>query len=166
MPAPAHWIPAYVAIGSNLDDPVLQVRTAIEALARLPDTRRIAVSRLYRTAPMGPHEQPDFINAAAALLTQLPAAELLAGLQDIERRQGRVRPAARWGPRRIDLDLLACGEFVSTDAGLTLPHPGVPHRAFVLYPLAEIAPDAWIVGHGRVLDLARRLSAQDVQPVE
>jgi 2-amino-4-hydroxy-6-hydroxymethyldihydropteridine diphosphokinase len=165
MRAPAHWIPAYVAVGSNLDDPVVQVRSALAALAQIPMTRLISTSRLYRSAPMGPRDQPDFINAAAALLTQLDPRALLQALQRIEQQQGRVRPAAHWGPRRIDLDLLSFGTQTSTDATLELPHPGVPHRPFVLYPLAEIAPDAWIVGHGRVLDLARQVSSQGLEPV-
>ncbi len=131
---------AYVGLGSNLDHPVAQVRGALEALADLPGTRLVAASRLYRNPPMGPQDQPDYVNAVAALSTHLEAGELLAELQVIERARGRVRGAERWGPRRIDLDLLVYGELRIERSGLSVPHPGIAVRAFVLVPLAEIAP--------------------------
>jgi 2-amino-4-hydroxy-6-hydroxymethyldihydropteridine diphosphokinase len=156
------WRPAYVAIGSNLNDPRARVCEAYERLAALPATLPVRRSRLYGTQPMGPQDQPDFVNAAAGLLSQLTALELLEGLQRIEAAMGRTRQE-HWGPRVIDLDLVwmvgeAVGEAESMlrGPGLTLPHPGVSTRNFVLYPLADIAPTLAIPGHGNVLELLRR----------
>jgi 2-amino-4-hydroxy-6-hydroxymethyldihydropteridine diphosphokinase len=150
------WIPAYVAIGSNLDEPLVQVRAAFDALARLPDCRLIARSRLYRTRPLGPHDQPEFINAAAGLLTRLSPRELFDALKRIEAEQGRTRPVVRWGPRRIDLDLLLHGDARLDEPDLTIPHHGLNERNFVLYPLCDIAPDLLVHGHGRIRELAAR----------
>ncbi len=149
------WRPAYVAIGSNLNDPQAQVREAFERLAALPATRLLLRSRLYTTQPMGPKDQPNFVNAAAGLLTQLTARDLLDGLLRTEQDMGRRRQE-RWGPRVIDLDLVWIpGESID-EPGLTLPHPGVSTRNFVLYPLADIAPTLAIPGHGGVSELLRR----------
>jgi 2-amino-4-hydroxy-6-hydroxymethyldihydropteridine diphosphokinase len=149
------WRPAYVAIGSNLDHPQTRVLEALERLAALPATRSMLRSRLYETRPMGPQDQPYFVNAAAGLLTQLTARELLALLLGIESAMGRNRQE-RWGPRVIDLDLIwMLGEPID-EPGLTVPHPGVSTRNFVLYPLADIAPTLAIPGHGNVSELARR----------
>ena len=146
------WRPAYVAIGSNLNHPQTRVREAFERLVTLPATRWVLRSRLYRTRPMGPQDQPYFVNAAAGLLTQLTARELLEGLLRIEQSMGRNRQE-RWGPRVIDLDLIwMLGEPID-EPGLTVPHPGVSTRNFVLYPLADIAPALDIPGLGQVLDL-------------
>jgi len=155
------WTPAYVGIGSNLQDPARQVRTAMAALEQLPATRLMAVSSLYGTRPFGPVAQPDFCNAAAALLTTLAAQEFLAQLLELERRLGRER-RERWGPRIIDLDLLAFGSLRASEAGLTLPHPGIVQRNFVLYPLAEIAPDMLLPGLGRVALLRDAVTADDI----
>lgn len=152
------WTPAYVAVGANLDDPLARVTAAFDALARIRATRLISRSRLYRTAPLGPQDQPDFINAAVGLLTQLSAVELLAELKALERALGREAPVVRWGPRRIDFDLSVFGaERIQTEA-LTVPHPGVPVRNFVLYPLLDIAPDLLVPGHGRIRELASRVA--------
>jgi len=159
------WRPAYVALGSNLDDPARQVGRALERLAGLPETVRIASSRLWRSPPLGPPGQPEFINAVAGLLTRLHARALLAGLKDLERDLGRAEPAVRWGPRRIDLDLLVLGDLESGEPDLHLPHPGVQERDFVLYPLAEIAPDLWIPGRGRVKTLAGRVQDRGSVPL-
>ena len=149
------WRPAYVAIGSNLNDPQAQVREAFERLAALPATRLLLRSRLYTTQPMGPKDQPNFVNAAAGLLTQLTARDLLDGLLRTEQDMGRRRQE-RWGPRVIDLDLVWIpGESID-EPGLTLPHPGVSTRNFVLYPLADIAPTLAIPAHGGVSELLRR----------
>lgn len=153
------WTPAYIAIGSNLDDPRSQVRTALQHLTGLARTRLILVSRLYRSAPLGPQDQPEFINAAAGVLTQMQAPELLAELKRIERVMGRGTPEVRWGPRRIDLDLLMHGTVRVLEPGLTLPHPGVPDRNFVLYPLRDIAPEVIVPGHGPVAVLAERVGS-------
>jgi 2-amino-4-hydroxy-6-hydroxymethyldihydropteridine diphosphokinase len=152
------WTPAYVAIGSNIDDPATQVRAAFATLATLERSRLIACSRLYRSRPLGPQDQPDFVNAAAALLTQLSPRELLTALKGIEVRQGRTQPVVRWGPRRIDLDLLVYGAVQLSETDLAIPHPGLTQRNFVLYPLREIAPQLSVPGHGRVGELAARVS--------
>jgi 2-amino-4-hydroxy-6-hydroxymethyldihydropteridine diphosphokinase len=167
------WFPAYVALGSNLDEPVRQVTEAFARLAALSDTRLIARSRLYRARPMGPQDQPEFINAAAGLLTQLHAEELLARLKAIEQSMGRQPPAVRWGPRVIDLDLLVHSQRTTGDGvpgadarrELLLPHPGIHERNFVLYPLAEIAPELYIPGRGYVVELARRVGSDGLQPL-
>ncbi len=146
------WRPAYVAIGSNLNDPEQRVQEAFTRLDELPSSRLVRRSRLYRTRPMGPQDQPHFVNAAAGLLTQLGARELLDGLLRLEAAMGRRRQE-RWGPRVIDLDLIWMPGEPIDEPGLTLPHPGVSTRNFVLYPLADIAPTLAIPGHGTVLDL-------------
>lgn len=139
----------FVGLGSNLDDPQAQVRSALQALGRLPETRLERASALYRNPPMGPPDQPDYVNAVACLATGLTPLECLAGLQAIERRHGRSRGGGeRWGPRRIDLDLLLWGQQQLALEGLSVPHPGLPQRAFVLYPLAEIEPGLHIPGLG------------------
>jgi 2-amino-4-hydroxy-6-hydroxymethyldihydropteridine diphosphokinase len=156
------WQPAYVGVGSNLEDPVQQVRRACEQLGRLPQTRRELVSGLYRSRPFGPVPQPEFINAAVAVLTQLPALELLAQLRQLESAAGRPAQRLRWGPRVLDLDLLAYGRERRADALLTLPHPGIVERNFVLYPLADIAPDLDLPGLGRVAELKGRVSSDGI----
>lgn len=151
------WRPAYIGLGGNLGDPAVRLREACSALRAMPECRALVVSPFYRTAPFGPVPQPDFINAVAGLLTRLPPHGLLGALRSLEVRLGRRPPRERWGPREIDLDLLVHGTTELVDATLTLPHPGVPQRDFVLYPLRDIAPDLWVPGSGRVRDLAARV---------
>lgn len=151
------WLPAYVGLGSNLDEPVVQVRRALVALEALPQTRLVARSSLYRSPPMGPPDQPDYVNAVAALLTALPAAELLAALQAIEAAQGRRRDGPRWGPRTLDLDLLLYGDLALNSETLVLPHPGLAERPFVLVPLLEVAPGLRVPGGSPVAQLATRV---------
>jgi len=148
------WRPAYVGLGSNLSDPAAQVR---RALAALPATRLVARSRLWKSPPLGPADQPDYVNAAAGLLTRLEPRRLLDALRSVETAMGRAVPARRWGPRLIDLDLLVFGSLETEEPGLLLPHPGVHQRDFVLYPLAEFAPSLWVPGRGRVAALARQV---------
>lgn len=162
MSAP-RWIPAYVALGSNLDEPRAQVERALGELGTLPESLLIARSSLYRTRPFGPVEQPDFVNAVAGILTRLEPAALLAELKALEQRLGREKPVVRWGPRRIDLDLLVHGSARIDEPGLTVPHPGIPERAFVLAPLAEIAPDLDVPGIGKVASLLARLPASELE---
>jgi 2-amino-4-hydroxy-6-hydroxymethyldihydropteridine diphosphokinase len=131
---------AYVGIGSNLDDPVRHVRQAFDELERLPHTRLVKRSSLYRSAPLGYEKQPDFINAVAQLETGLPAERLLAELQEIEARHGRKRSFPN-APRTLDLDILLYGEASLTLPALTIPHPRMHERAFVLQPLLEISPE-------------------------
>lgn len=154
------WRPAYVGIGSNLDGPARQVDTAFDSLAELPDTRLIGRSSLYRSAPFGGIEQPEFVNAAAALLTQLEPVALLEALKSIERSRGREDTDLRWGPRVLDLDLLVFSSVVFDADGLTIPHPGIAERNFVLLPLRELAPDLVIPGLGRVA----AISVNDKEP--
>jgi 2-amino-4-hydroxy-6-hydroxymethyldihydropteridine diphosphokinase len=161
----ALWRPAYVAIGSNLNHPRERVHEACERIHALPETRLELRSRLYLTRPMGPQYQPDFVNAVVGLLTQFTARVLLDALLGIERRMGRERHE-RWGPRLIDLDLLWMVGASTEEPGLTLPHPGVSTRNFVLYPLDDIAPTLDIPGHGRVMDLKRRSGADGICVLE
>lgn len=147
-------INAYVGLGANLDDPAAQLRAAIQAIAGLPGTRLLATSSLYRSAPMGPPDQPDYCNAVCQVETRLAPAAMLDALLLIERQAGRERGADRWGPRRLDLDLLHVEGVQLDQPGLRLPHPGLAQRNFVLLPLAEIAPGLTIPGLGRVEALA------------
>lgn len=149
---------AFVALGSNLDDPRAQVLSAFAALARIPSTTLVARSRLYRSAPLGPVDQPPFVNAVAHLATTLGARSLLDRLLEIERAHGRER-GAKWGPRTLDLDLVVYGDSAIDEEGLTVPHPGLTDRAFVLYPLAEVAPTLDVPGAGPITTLLTRVSA-------
>jgi 2-amino-4-hydroxy-6-hydroxymethyldihydropteridine diphosphokinase len=168
------WRPAYVALGSNLGRPRERVREALERLRSIEDTRLEAVSRLYETAPLGPQDQPDFVNAVAGVITLKSPHGLLEALLAVERTMGRIR-AERWGPRVIDLDLvwmvgglpMAAGPMaLGRSPALELPHPGVSRRNFVLYPLCDIAPTLDIPGLGRVLDLKARVAADGISVVE
>ena len=141
---------AFVALGGNLGDTHAILRQALDDLAALPRTRLLARSRFYRTPPWGLREQPPFLNAAAELETALAPHELLDALLDIERAAGRVREGERWGPRTLDLDLLHMEGVTLRDERLTLPHPRIGERAFVLLPLAELAPELELPGQGRV----------------
>ena len=153
----------YIGLGSNLCDPVQQVRAALEDLSGLTETRLLACSFLYRTSPMGPGDQPDYVNAVAHLETGLGARDLLVALQGIERRHGRVRDGTRWGPRTLDLDILLFGGAVVDEPGLRLPHPEIGRRAFVLIPLADLAPpELEIPGQGRLADLLARCDGEGV----
>jgi len=147
---------AFVGLGSNLDEPIRQVRSALIALAELPEGRLLRQSRLYRTPPLGPPGQPEYVNAVALLETQLAPLELLDRLHAIEQRQGRIRDGERWGPRSLDLDLLLYGALCLANSRLQLPHPRMHQRAFVLVPLADIAEgDLPIPGAGRLDELLR-----------
>lgn len=156
-------IRAYIGLGSNLDDPQAQLRSALQALTEIPATQLAAHSSLYRSTPLGGLDQPDYLNAVAALDTQLSAQALLAELQAIEHRQGRVRSAQRWQARTLDLDLLLYGDLQLQDAALTVPHPGLSERAFVLYPLQELAPELVIPGLGELSSLIARCPRADLQ---
>jgi 2-amino-4-hydroxy-6-hydroxymethyldihydropteridine diphosphokinase len=162
---PLLWRPAYVGIGSNLQSPRDRALEAIERMSTLDATRIVLRSQLYLTRPLGPLDQPDFINAAVGLLTQLSARDLLAGLLGIERSMGRDRQE-RWGPRVIDLDLLWMIDSAIDEPGLTVPHPGVSTRNFVLYPLADIAPTIKIPRVGIVLDLKRDAGGDGISVLE
>lgn len=151
---------AYVALGSNLGDSRQQLLDAIDTLANLPYSRLLARSKLYRTPPWGMRDQPDFLNAVVVLETPLEPHDLLDALLEIEREAGRQRGGERWGPRKLDLDLLHVAGKTISDERLTLPHPHIAERAFVLLPLNELAPDLDIPGQGRVADLLRAVDTQ------
>lgn len=131
----------YIALGSNLASPLEQVNAAVQALGEIPDSRIVAVSSFYRTPPLGPQDQPDYLNAAVALETTLAPEELLNHTQRIELQQGRVRKAERWGPRTLDLDIMLFGNDVINTDRLTVPHYDMKNRGFMLWPLFEIAPE-------------------------
>ena len=157
---------ACIGLGGNLGDAVVTLRAAQEALANLPLTRLLRVSRLYRTPAWGRTEQPDFINAAALLETRLPARDLLDGLLAIEREFGRTRAVDgrdRWGARTLDLDLLLYGDLEIDEPGLHVPHPHLHERAFALLPLVEIAPDAVIPGRGLARVALATMATDDIE---
>lgn len=152
---------AWLGLGSNLDDPARHVRQAFQDLALAPDVGMLAASSLYRTAPVGgPAAQPDFCNACAAVVCGKPPLALLDALHAIEASHDRVRDV-RWGPRTLDLDLLAFDDWRMDHPRLQLPHPRISQRAFVLVPLAEIAP-ALVIGGSRVIDHLRAVDCSDV----
>jgi 2-amino-4-hydroxy-6-hydroxymethyldihydropteridine diphosphokinase len=154
---------AFIGLGSNLKEPRQQVRDALRELNMLPYGRMLSHSSLYRSDPMGPADQPDYINAVARLETMLTPQALLDAMLGIERLHGRIRGATRWGPRTLDLDLLAYGDRVIAEPRLTVPHVGIAERPFVLLRLAEIAPDYLVPGKGRVGDLAASCPATGIQ---
>lgn len=155
---------AFIGLGANLGEREAQVRRALAALADLPGTRLLAASSFYRSAPVGVGAQPDFINAVAEIQTTLAARALLEALLAAERRFGRRRefPGA---PRTLDLDLLLYGDRVIAEPGLIVPHPRMHERAFVLAPLAEIAPDIAIPGKGQVKTLLAACADQKIEKI-
>jgi 2-amino-4-hydroxy-6-hydroxymethyldihydropteridine diphosphokinase len=155
---------AFVGIGANLGDPVAQVRGAIAALGRLPVTRLLAASSLYRTAPVGYLDQPEFVNAAVLLDTGLAPRALLAALREIEAEAGRAR-TFKDAPRVLDLDLLLYGGEAIDEPGLAVPHPRLHERAFALAPVVEIDPDCVIPGRGPARDWLARAAGQRVEKI-
>lgn len=144
------WQPACIALGSNLSSPSVRLEEAAAALAADPAIRIYAASGVYRSEPLGGVEQPDFLNAVLRIMTSYGPHSLLQALKTVESDMGRDPDAPRWGPRIIDLDLLVYGSLSLDDGSLTVPHPGIAGRNFVLLPLAEIAPDLIVPGLGRV----------------
>ena len=157
---------AYIGIGSNLEGPTAQVRRAADALGRLPRTRLVALSPLYRNPAVGPGEQPDYVNAVAAVETSLEPHALLDALQAIENGQGRVRGPTRWQARTIDLDVLLYGDRVIDDARLTVPHPRMLERAFVLRPLYDIDRTLDIPQLGSLERLLARVSQASLSRID
>lgn len=156
------FVTAYIGLGSNLDRPAEQLMTARQTLASLPNIKETAFSSLYRNPPMGPQDQPDYVNAVMAITTSLPAIDLLRQLQAVEQSQGRIRTGERWGARTLDLDLLLYGDRQIEVPDLTVPHIGIAERAFVLYPLYEIAPDLSIPELGKLTDLIAKCPKNDL----
>ncbi|WP_266156641.1 2-amino-4-hydroxy-6-hydroxymethyldihydropteridine diphosphokinase [Dyella silvatica] len=154
---------AYVALGSNLGDSRQQLLDAMNRLAALPGTRLVASSRLYRTPPWGHLEQPPFVNAAVLLDTMLSPHELLDAMLAVEHAAGRIREGVRWGPRTLDLDLLHMDGVQLDDERLTLPHPRIAERVFVLLPLHDLAPQLLLPGQGRVDQLLAGLDPTDCE---
>jgi len=146
---------AYIGLGSNLENPAGQIQSAHAAIAGLAGVEELAFSSLYHSSPMGPQDQPDYVNAVMAVTTVLPAMDLLRNLQRIEHEHGRVRKGERWGARTLDLDLLVYGQQQIDLPELTVPHVGIAERAFVLYPLYEIAQELLVPGKGHIAELVK-----------
>jgi 2-amino-4-hydroxy-6-hydroxymethyldihydropteridine diphosphokinase len=159
----AQGVRAYIGLGSNMDDPAARVRSGMAALAQLTETEVEACSSLYRTEPVGLREQPDFFNAVCRVRTGLAPTALMSGLLEIERAYGRVRAGSPGGPRTLDLDLLLYGDEAIRSAELTVPHPRLHERAFVLYPLLEIDPELVIPGRGPLRRLLAGCTGQRVE---
>ena len=158
-------INAYIGIGSNLETPLQQVRQALIELDAIPDTRCVQASPLYHSAPLGPSDQPDYINAVAAVTTARTPNELLANLQAIENNHHRVRKI-HWGPRTLDLDLLLYDQLQQDDPHLTLPHPRMHERIFVLQPLYDIAPELHIPGRGSLTTLLKQCPPLPIEQIK
>jgi 2-amino-4-hydroxy-6-hydroxymethyldihydropteridine diphosphokinase len=161
-PFPGPVSRAFIALGSNLDDPASQISRAFQELAELPSSRVLRRSSLYRSAPVGWLDQPEFINAVAEIETALAPRELLAALLEIERSHGRIREYAN-SPRTLDLDVLMYDDVKCGEPDLVLPHPRMHQRAFVLQPLLEIAPDCHIDGYGSVAQLLALCREQQIE---
>ena len=157
---------AYIGLGSNLDSPVSQLSRALLALRQLPQTELLRYSSYYLTKPIGPQEQPDFVNAVAELDTVIEPSDLLEMLLKIETQQGRVRNTRRWGPRTLDLDLLLYSDEEVNEENLKIPHPEMSRRQFVLEPLVEIAPEVEIPGIGLARDLLDAIKDSDLEIVK
>lgn len=156
--------PVWLALGSNLADPLQQVQNALDALAAIPQTRVVAVSSFYRTPPYGPQDQPDYLNAVVELATALQPDALLDHTQRVEQEQGRVRKAHRWGPRTLDLDILLFDRQTLTSDRLTVPHYDMHNRAFMLVPLLEIAPAITLPNGTPVASLLAPLDRTQIRP--
>lgn len=156
----------YIGLGSNLAEPRVQVENGLLALSGLAQTRLLRRSRLYRSAPWGHADQPEFVNAVAQVDTALAPHGLLDALLAIERNAGRQRDATRWGPRVLDLDILAYDDVAIDEPGLHLPHPHLHERAFALMPLCELAPELQLPGRGRADELLARLDTSTCRVLE
>lgn len=156
---------AYVGVGANLDNPLKQVQIAVSNLSTLPQTACLGYSSFYRSKPLGPTDQPDYINAVAAVETTLSPQMLLKALQQLEEKQGRCRGGKRWGPRIIDLDILLYGDLALQSDELCLPHPGLFVREFVLYPLAEVAEDLILPGGESILELKAKCPDRGIERI-
>ncbi|PCH65626.1 MAG: 2-amino-4-hydroxy-6-hydroxymethyldihydropteridine diphosphokinase [Gammaproteobacteria bacterium] len=155
----------FIGLGSNLERPLEQIKTAVKDMQLMSETKFIACSSLYKSPPMGPQDQPDYINAVIELDTELAPHLLLDHLQKIEQQHGRIRKR-HWGERTLDLDLLVYGDVVISDERLTVPHPGIATRAFVLYPLAELDEQLVIPSIGKVEQLVKHCPRDGLQQVE
>lgn len=152
----------YIALGSNLATPVQQLENALQALQQLPHSQLVAVSHFYQSKPLGPQDQPDYVNAVACLTTALAPLDLLNQLQRIEQEQGRVR-LRRWGERTLDLDILLYGDEIIQSERLTVPHYDMQHREFVIVPLYEIAPNLTLPDGKNVADLVQQFHHHEMK---
>ncbi|MGZ4968823.1 MAG: 2-amino-4-hydroxy-6-hydroxymethyldihydropteridine diphosphokinase [Methylobacter sp.] len=159
-------ITAYIGLGSNLENPAEQIKSARGAITRITGVQELAFSSLYHSAPMGPQDQPDYVNAVMGVETGLPPLDLLRCLQRIENDHGRVRKTERWGARTLDLDVLVYGDQVIELPDLIVPHPGLAERAFVLYPLFEIAPQLTVPGKGNIADLLAQCPMNELKRLD
>jgi len=155
-------ITTYIGVGSNLSDPIKQVKLAIDALHKVKNSQVSAISSIYGSKPMGPQDQPDYINAVVELQTTLSPLALLDALQAIENKAGRVRKENRWGARILDLDILLFGDQIIENERLTIPHYGMKVREFVLLPLQEIAPHLHLPNGENINDLADKIAHNDL----
>ncbi|MBS4052042.1 MAG: 2-amino-4-hydroxy-6-hydroxymethyldihydropteridine diphosphokinase [Methylomonas sp.] len=166
MSQSSNWHEAYIGLGSNLDAPLQQVHTAAQEITALPGIRESRLSPLYSSHPVGPQDQPDYINAVMRIRTNHSPLDLLRQLQAIENQHGRLR-STRWGARTLDLDLLLYDDLILNEPDLIVPHPELANRAFVLYPLADIAPtDLQIVGKGSLGKLLANCAADGICRIE
>lgn len=155
----------YLGLGSNLNNPLEQVHSAILALQKTQDITFVKASSCYRSKPLGPEDQPDYINAVVFLKTVLSAEQILQRTQLIEQTHGRERSGLRWGPRTLDIDILVYGDQTIDTKKLQVPHPGISEREFVLYPLLEIAPDLHIPGLGLVNCLVKECPSYELERI-
>jgi len=162
----ADLITAYIGLGSNLANPAEQIKSARTAITRIAGVQELAFSSLYHSAPMGPQDQPDYVNAVICVATDLPPIDLLRCLQRIENDHGRVRKTERWGARTLDLDVLIYGDQLIEHPDLIVPHPGLTDRAFVLYPLFEIAPQLVVPGKGNIADLVAQCPLNELKRLD
>ncbi|WP_105188354.1 2-amino-4-hydroxy-6-hydroxymethyldihydropteridine diphosphokinase [Pseudoalteromonas sp. T1lg48] len=156
----------YLGLGANLNDPVAQLQQAVDALTQLPGTRAHRCSAFYASKPMGPQDQPDYVNAVMELQCQLAPHELLDATQAIELNLGRVRKAERWGPRTLDIDILLFGTECIDDERLTVPHYGMKVREFVLYPLFELAPELELPNGSSVRSLTTQVPRNGLEQLQ
>tara|TARA_Y100000034_G_scaffold57926_1_gene70689 strand:- start:2165 stop:2653 length:489 start_codon:yes stop_codon:yes gene_type:complete len=159
-------IPVYIGLGANLEAPVAQLHNAVKALSTLADCELEKVSLFYSSKPMGPQDQPDYVNAVALLHTTLSPEALLDELQRIELEQGRQRKDERWGPRTLDLDILLFGEQTINTERLTVPHYGLCEREFVVYPLLEVSPELKLPNGNTLADIAQQVPLNGLTPLE
>ena len=156
----------YIGLGSNLEQPQLQIKQAMDELASIKQSHLAYCSSLYKSKPMGPQDQADFINAVVELHTALNAVELLSELQSIEHHHHRHRDGQRWGPRTLDLDILLYDDTIVNQPDLIIPHPGMHERDFVLYPLYDINPDIEIPGRGHIKTLIQQCPDYGVEKIQ
>lgn len=155
----------YIGLGANLNEPVKTVHLAIEALTALPQCQMMGVSKIYRSAPMGPTDQPDYINCVVALKTNLTAVALFDYTCTIEQQHGRTRDGEHWGPRTLDLDILLFGDQTISNDVLTIPHYGLKQREFVIYPLLDISPNLVLPCGTEVVELTKHISLNGMTPI-